>query len=180
MTNKLLELKQSEKYVSIYANENDTSKFVFGRILSVSEKYFAIYMIAPDGNYDGVLVKCLKDLIRIEIDDKYSNKMKQIIKSANENRFNFSLDNQNIIGAILDIAKTTKKIISLELLNSGENDVVGFVESVNSNICVIKQINEYGEEDGYSYIFLDNITQITYDSIDEQIVLNLWESVRNK
>ena len=77
--------------------------------------------------------------------------------------------------SVLRFAKAFKKIVSFELINSKNDDVVGFVEVIDEGCCKIKQVDFYGHEDGYSFIELENITQISVDSRDEQIVLRLWE-----
>ena len=176
MIKKLLKLSVLKKYVSLYVNESDASKFVFGRILCANKDYVVIYMIAPNGKYDGILVKETTAVIRIEVEDKYSRKMHQLISSNEMRKFNFVLDDHNILSSLFNIAKNEHKIISLELLNSEMNNVVGFVENTDENVCMIRQVDLYGDDDGFSYIDLNDITQVTYDSDDEQIILRLWES----
>ena len=38
-------------------------------------------------------------------------------------------------------------------------------------MCQIKQVDEFGEDDGVAFILIKNITQISYDSEEEQIIL---------
>ena len=40
----------------------------------------------------------------------------------------------------------------------------------------VKQIDLYGQEDGFSYISINDITKISYDSEDERIIMRLYES----
>lgn len=179
MLKKILELSETNKFVSIYVNERDTSKFVFGRILCANDDYVVIYMIAPNGRYDGVLVKDINNVIRIEFDDKYADRMNQLINEDELYKFDIVLECHDILMSILKIAKKEHKILSLELLNSEINDVVGFVENIDENLCTIKQVDLYGNEDGISYIKLNDITQISFDSDDEQIILNLWKKIND-
>ena len=89
--------------------------------------------------------------------------------------FSYSFTQEDIKDALLSIALKTKEIVSIELANSGFNDVVGFVEEKNDGYSKIRQIDEYGFEDGYSYIRVNDITQISYSSQDEKRILKLWK-----
>lgn len=177
MIDKLFELKELKKYVSLYTNEEDTSKFIFGKIMYVNTDYVVIYMIAPDGNYDGILVKDIDSVMRIEFDDIYSEKMIKLIDESRLPKFDLLIENKGILISILKKFKDEHKILSIELLHSESDDVVGFVESIDEKSCMIKQVDLYGHENGFSYVFLNDITQISYDSNDEQIILKLWKKL---
>lgn len=175
MISKLEELRDENKYISIYMNRNIPANFVYGRVLSVDEDYIVVYLIAPNGKYDGVLVKETCEIFRIEEECQYSERMQKLIDKEECDRFPFVLECHNVVNELIQIAKDTQKIISLELLNSEENDVVGFVENIDGDLCTIKQIDLYGQVDGYSYISMNDITQISYDSEDERILMQLCE-----
>ncbi len=53
--------------------------------------------------------------------------------------------------------------------------LVGFVDTLYENECKIKQVDEYGYEDGYSYLKIDEITGISYSRMTEQRLMKLWE-----
>ena len=76
---------------------------------------------------------------------------------------------------VLLLAKDKNWIVSIELLDSGYDDVVGFVEIVSNDLCEINQIDSYGYYDGVSSIKLCEITQISCNSTDEQLLLKLWK-----
>ena len=73
--------------------------------------------------------------------------------------------------APLSYGQEAGKIVSLELLSSGYNDLQGFVKEVAKDHCVLRQIEEYGEEDGTSIVELSGITRINCDSFEEQKLL---------
>lgn len=162
------------KLVSVYMDSQNTTNFIFGRIICINNDNIAINMISPTGYYDGILVKSTEEIIRLEIDDEYGQKIKKLYQQNDCKDNAIILNNKDIIGSMLNIAKQSKKIISCELINSEKNDIVGFVEDVVNGICTIKQVNSYGYDDGFSYIMVDDISQITYDSSDEQSLLKLW------
>lgn len=175
----LNEMQKEQKYVSIYTNTKDLSKFIFGRILSVNNNYIAIYMISPDGLFDGILVIQTNDICRIEIDSQYSKELLKLISSNNQEQPEYNLDPEKIAESLLSISRDEKKLIAVELLKSGYDDIVGFVEHVENNLCKIKQVDSYGYEDGISYIKISDMTQISFNSLSENKTYELWK-INNK
>lgn len=171
MLNELINICKNEILVSLYTNQNDISKFIFGKILSVNDNEFAFYMISPDGKYDGVLVKEINSIVYFETDNQY---IKEMCKLCDEHSLCspfIDFNKNNIKTAVLLEAMKSKKIVSLELNYSGFDNVVGFVEDVSDNLCKIKQVDLQGLYDGVAFVVESNITQISYDSHEEQQIL---------
>lgn len=175
MLTQLSLFQKNGKFISIYTDKNDTSRFIFGKILSVTNDHVLIYTLAPNGSYDGVVVKEVNSIIRIEAGDRYSEKMMKLAcAEANIQTLLQEADADNLVLLLALVAAQHKKIVSIELLESGENDVVGFVEDVESGILKVKQVDSYGMIDGHSFIYLDDISQISLDSDDERIIERLF------
>lgn len=173
--NTLIKISNENKNVSIYTNYNEPSKFHYGRILCVNSDEIAIYMISPDGLYDGILVKKTEDIIRVEIDGQYEKKMKKLCSLSQLIPFKYFLNSTSIKDSLLKIAIQSRQIVSIELVDSGYMDVVGFVDEIVDGLCKIKIVDEYGFEDGYCFVMTDKITEISYASQDECRILKLWE-----
>lgn len=173
MKEKLIELKKQNKNISIYCCE-DNSKFTYGKILSVNDYEFALLMYTPYGKFDGIIVKKIDDITRIEYDGQYDQKMQKVL-SRNLDAENYCIDDSLITSSILELSLKFNKIVSVELLNSGYDNVVGFVDEICDNKCTIKLIDEYGYEDGYSFILISDITQVMFDGERENLFLKLWK-----
>lgn len=171
----LSEICNSNKKASIYTNEQETNKFHYGTILAVNDKEIAISMISPKGEFDGVSVIPTDFVYRIETDGQYSEKMEKLCSDMYYDKFDKELDTSKIKESLLDIAVQTQQIVSLELVDSGYYDVVGFVKEIKDGCCRIRVVDEYGAEDGDSFVMLDNITQVCYASEDENLILRLWK-----
>ncbi len=174
MLKMLSELCLSRKFVSIYTNCEEPSKFYYGTILAVNDKEIAIDMTLPDGGNDGIVAEKVDKVFRIEIGGQYEKKMKKLCSLNPYKPFEGRLDNSNIMESILLLALRLKEIVSIELLDSGYDDIVGFVDVIENGQCKIRQIDEYGYEDGCSYILINDITKISYLSQYEKRILNLW------
>lgn len=173
MINLLYELQNKGSFVSIYTNDENTSKFIFGKILCVNNSEIAIYMLSPDGSYDGILVTDNSKIFRIETNSDYNKKMQKLCNFEELPVCYEFKNNENIKKELLYLAHKTKQAVSIELLNSGYDDVVGIVENIGDNICTISQINQYGKPDGVSFVSMQDITQISYNSQDEIIIMRL-------
>lgn len=163
----LRKLYKTKNFVSIYSNLEETEKFIYGKILCVNEDEILIYMLSPNGNYDGMLVQQTPNIFRIEYGGEYESKMKLLSSNYDLPDFDFPADESNIGLSMLRNVLNNKKMVSIELLSSGIYDIVGIVEKIDETTCKIKQYNDYGFEDGYSIINLDDITKICCDSEEE-------------
>lgn len=163
----------SDENVCLYSNSEDISGFTFGRFIACDDSFFAFEMVTPNGNPDGVLVKEIDKVYRVEKNSKYCRKMEIIMEACKCQMPDYSIDDHDVVGSIMEKAQSTKRVVSIELLNSGKEDIVGFVENLTTEQYVIRQYDEYGEEDGISYIKKEDISQISFDSEDEIRLLRI-------
>lgn len=172
----LNELYKSEKVASFYTNRMEINSFHFGLVLAVNEYEIALQLITPDGEYDGITVMDTEKIFRVETDGQYAKKM---CKLCDKNALIpvCKIDDDDILKSVLMLSAETKEIVSCELLNSGYNDVVGFVLSVDDDECKIQIIDDYGFDDGVAHIPIDNITQIAYATQSEQRIKRLYNKI---
>lgn len=170
---KLKEIRCADQFASIYTDESTKSKFTFGKVINIGEDFFAIKLISPEGKPDGLLVKEIDSIFRIELNSKYNNKMMILLNENTEKNEDYLIDDNDIVLSTLLCSKKFKLIVSLEILESGYDDIVGFVDSVENGLCKIKQIDEYGDDNGDSFVSLLDITQISCNSSDEKIIHSL-------
>lgn len=174
MYNTLKPLCNEKRYVAIYDDCNDTSKFKFGVLLCVDDAYFALASITPNGDYDGIVVDETDDVFRVDCCGNYHNKMAKLSRICKDALELPVWEQGEIIKSLLRFAQKVKRLISFELSDSGIKDISGFVEDISECVCKVHAIDEYGFDDGYSYIDMDSITQITFDSEDEQRIARLY------
>ena len=174
MINLLKKLCFEQKYICIYTNYSDVSKFIYGKLLFVNDYHVVIYSISPFGKYDGIILKDVNDIFRIEIDGQYATMMNYLINDSELPLCNIQIFNDDAVSSLIKFAAKELKIIAIELNKSGYNDIIGFVQNYNEYICEVKQVDSYGCIDGYSIIKIEDISQISYDSIDEQHLFNLY------
>lgn len=164
--------KTENKNLCIHSNSYDTAKFIYGTIICADRDFFAVKAIAPDGTPDGIIAKRTDSVIYIETDKQYDEKI-QVLSSGRTCDYNVILKESFIPISLLESAKAQKQIVSVKLIPSDIYDIIGFVAGIKDNICTVKQINEYGKETGMAYFKIEDITEVSYASQDELLLLKL-------
>lgn len=164
-----------KKNVCVYTCDSEISKFLYGRIIFIDNEFFALYMLTPNGENDGILVKKISCITYVEMDGQYDEKMKKLCPNFDDliSETPIDFENGNALFSIMLEALRTEKPISVELLDSGVDSVIGQVTAVNEKICTVRQIYEYGCDDGIAYVNVPDITQVSYASADNSILLLL-------
>lgn len=176
MKKKLKNLCKSEQYISIYSrSEGNQNTFSYGQILAVSEIYYALVMFSPSGKFDGIKVGEIDNILKIETGVLYNQRMQKIIDKKSYKKEDYNIKEENIVLSFLECAQKKEYIVSIELANSGINDVVGFVDCLENSVCSVNQVDLYGYNDGRVFFEIDDISQIICNSLEEQTLLNLWK-----
>ena len=123
----LKEWMESQKFVDIYTSPEKPTKFIYGRILAVNTEHVAIYMLSTDGGFDGVVMRPLSDVYRVDVDNQYETVMQKLRSLHHEQLPEFVLDNEQISHSLLTIAQQTQRVVSLVLKGSDYYDLVGLL-----------------------------------------------------
>ena len=168
MKNVMNAIMQENRFVSLYTDEKDSSKFIFGKIIALDDVYFAFSSISPNGDDDGIIIMQIERVYRVETQSKYEQKMLTLMKAKGIKETNDLVDTQDVLLHYLFAAKKSGRIVSIEINESGYEDILGYIASIEDNICCINQIDLYGKCDGKSYIRLSDISQFEYGSDEEK------------
>lgn len=161
MLNLLNEMKEQHKWVALYHNERDHSAFFFGKILAVTENYLVAMSVGLDGAYDGVVLYETEDIFRIEFGSQYEDKILTLLDQPTfENCWLPMIDEHHIMESLLESVQKNQIFLSVELRNSGEDDITGMAVELRDGLLRLNHIDEYGNADGTSYVKLSDITQI--------------------
>lgn len=175
----LKKIREKNEYVCIHSNVNDTSKFIFGKLIGIDGIFFALSMISLDGKADGIVIKEIDDIQYVEQSTSYIEKMSRLLSYWNEKIRTdeiFSPIMDGILQWGLDLAKKRKYVVSLEINHSGIIDITGIIIENENELCVLKQIDENGQEDGVCYVSHEEITQLCMNSSDENRVSILFQT----
>lgn len=170
----LYELAQSKEYAMFFGNP-ETDKFKFGYVLAVNENEIAIQELSLDGEDDGIVVMDSNRIYKVERNGQYVDKMMKLSSNKKISDWLGRIDENKILESILlkDVLKD--KIVSIELLDSGYYAASGFIDKIQKDQCSLKQIDEYGVEDGMAYFLLSDISELEISSQFEKRIQKLYE-----
>lgn len=174
MIKELLKLHSAKSKASIYTNTNELDKFHYGTVIAVDDKEIAIHMISPDGDDDGVSVMSVDNVFRVDVGGQYAEKMGKLYVGKTLRDYALPKCDDGILMSALLYALAEKEVVSIELIDSGYNDIVGIPETIDSGECSIRQFDEYGYEDGFSFISVKDITKLSFSTDAEKRIMRLW------
>ncbi|MDF1494829.1 hypothetical protein [Caproiciproducens sp. CPB-2] len=170
-------LNRDKEIVLIYTNAEQTQNFSAGVISEIFDNEVIISHYLPNGKYDGYVVKQISNIYKIETDSKYVKKIK-ILGKINKTKYDQLCRVQGSgFLTLLTYAHETKKVVTVELINSGNNDATGFVQQINDKYCIILMLDEYGENDGVSMFNIEDISHLSCDGDDEIVLKQLHDAL---
>ncbi len=170
----LIRCQENKKLIGVYTNRQDLSKFDVGVVLAVDDDFLVLSSVSKFGKLNGLLLVELGSVVRIDEDSVYLKKINALMRYFNEKPEVFSAE-QYLVYSLLEYCHANNRIAAIDLLDSGTYDAVGFVDELDTERCVIKQVSEFGKNDGTSNILLADITSISCSS-EMEVMLEVLSS----
>lgn len=130
-----------------------------------------------NGKYDGYIVKQISDIYKIETDSKYVRKIKILSEINKAKHDQLCRVKESGFLSLLTYAYETKKVVTIELIDSGDNDATGFVQQIDDKYCTISMLDQYGENDGTVIFEIRNVSNLSCDGNDEAILKQLYDTL---
>ncbi len=163
-------------FISMYTNQTDSDAFTFCKAVLVHDEFSVVLMEHPSGNFDGIQMLQNDLILRIETDDRYAEKMAILRQAHPWEEPDLSALAECTPEAMLRYLMENKRICSAEILDSGSQDVFGFVEGIEGDVCKLTMLDQYGYEDGTCYLPIPHLTRIAFGSEEHQILETLWNA----
>lgn len=152
-------------FVSVYVNEMNIDSFCFGKIIKRDKVFFIMEEISPKGKKDGLLLRRIDRIIKIEMQNQYEKDMLLLMEKENYNSNFYSFNSNNLLEELLQYAIDNRFIVKVLTY---ENDMIkGYPIEINSEYCKVMEIDEMGVELGIAYIPNREIFEIDCNSSDE-------------
>ncbi len=177
MSNKVNLLKKIEsgRWVSVYRDDPD--KFIYGRILACNDTFTLLVLASPEGKYDGLAMIETDDITRIEYGGDYAARMSRLM---NEDEINASVPvnehgfkDECICEQMLGLSRDTRSVVSIEIQDSGYDNVTGIVKSVDGDCVIVDIYDTYGKPDGAALLSMEDITEIALGGDREAAIKRL-------
>ena len=172
----LIENLITEKaYVCIHLDAS-TENFAYGKILACDEDRYVVLEVSPAGYDDGIVIDDIADIRYIEKGGPYDEKMAKLMRISGYKDRDIEIAQEHILEWGLAYALANSFVVSIEVDDSGINNIVGRIEKVEDGICKVVQIDAYGEFDGDAYVRIEDISQLVIDSEEERMIRALNEN----
>jgi len=160
-------------FVAIYT-DLEAETFGLGMVVAFDDKDVIIGSVDPSGNEDGLILYNVDTICKIEKDTQYCQKIKKLMQSKKTSLATHGFG-KKILQELLSLAKDNKKLVEIQLQNSHKSDTVGFVESLDNNVCKIRQFDYLGNEDGCCIFLIEDISSVKYDNRESKDTLLLMD-----
>lgn len=167
MINKLNKLLKTKTMCEIYADTNNTDKFIVGYVSGVDDEFCLITNFDYYGNYDGIICLTNNDIYRIQTNTRYITAIKKLMGKKN-NLIVQSLPAKDILNTVINQLANSKSICQIELCDSEFVTLSGIIKTYDCQrgIVELELIDDYGDSDGETIIDVQTVNLITYDSLD--------------
>ena len=176
MKNILEQSLQEQHIISIYTDTENTDRFSAGFIQALTETEILIAHVSPYGLYDGYLLKNPDDIYRLNYGGTYENTIEKLYSIRQQEHQKVSCADNKIKANLLQFALENHLVVSIELNNSGYDDIQGIVNAIDNNLVELTVLESTGAIDGYTTTYFNNITLLTCDSDKEIALKYLYEN----
>jgi hypothetical protein len=136
-------------------------------VTDVDEDSALLQCVTPGGHYCGYLVKRLDRIYRVIVGSLDARRAENLFRMRGV--FHEAVEHcpgGNIL-ALLQYAKSAGKVVSIELIESDQWDIMGFVTNVDGQAVTIRQVTNYAGNDGCASPYLEDITEVSCDDDGE-------------
>lgn len=172
-------LYKQGKLVEIYTDQYDTSSFCLGYINSINSTHIFVNAIDYYGEEDGITVRRISDIYRIEYDGEYETRIEKLFNIKNQTFENYPTFSS--LDMLLNTARLSGSVVTITT-GDFENKVAvsGIVEKAVSNMVFIKEVGRDGSTLGSIILNQDDICGIYYCSKDEKDIKLLLEDYKSE
>lgn len=159
----------------VYIDDKKTESFCFGRLDYADDKFFLINEISPKGLEEGIVLRKIESIFKIEKDSQYCNDMKFLMQSNNTEFKKYDFKNEKLVYQVLRYALKNKLVVTL-FYGAEKYKVTGFPLEIDNDFCKLVVIDDYGYEyEEQSIVYLNDISGIDCDNEKEKRLKLLHE-----
>lgn len=151
-----------DEFIAVYTN-TDLDCFGLGYVLAVNDDFLLIKSIDPQAEADGISLYTIDDIVLVERNTKYCQKIEQLINLKGVKLKDYELNQKDYISWMLNKSKEERGLINIQLLGDANCNLFGIVKEFDKETCTIVQIDSYGDEDGESQFAIQDISSIKLD-----------------
>ena len=143
-----------------HIDSGDPESFVVGQLEMFDDKWFLMQDISSVGHWNGIALYLQSDIVSVDEHSSYIDKLTSIIEYRGLKKPSSPPLCGELLTSLLFFAKKAGRLVGIELYKSGWRNVVGSVDHLDNDLVCVKQIDEYGQSNGISYVLINAITRV--------------------
>ncbi|MDR3287355.1 MAG: hypothetical protein LBT27_07925, partial [Prevotellaceae bacterium] len=178
MKKEILNRLFKDKLIEVYTNKNDMSKFHAGILEHIYEDSFIIKSYHYTGLTNGFVLIRNTDVYKINKDTPYLKRLafliKNIIQETIQNKYSeLELSSTPDYGIDIVINECYKRnlLVSINLIYDVK--IKGKIIKYDDEFIQIEQFSDYGDNEGISIIRYEDVENIYFDGLEENIITSL-------
>lgn len=168
--------------VSVYSSYIEPEKCSVGYIDFITSEHFIMKHVAPDGNYDGYIVRRIEDVFRVDINGEYEKNLELLYNLQKQQHQAFVKNNKtkDLFEETLIFAQKNNLVVTI-CIDETENqdDIVGFVKNISVQGVTISRVSLNGLVDEETSIFIGHMIRMDCDTADEKKYKLLFSHKKN-
>ena len=168
----IAELLQSGKFCCVFTD--DANGFNFGYLTDSDGEFLRMEQIDRYGEPDGTICQRIESITKIETDTKYAADIELLFRSKGYGKSPKRWRHGDVLETFLSECLRDKRICTVELFDSGCDDVVGFLTETDGEKLTFLMLDEHGEADGNAVFERGSISSIWSGSKDEEKIAALF------
>lgn len=168
----IAKLLREDKLCSVFTN--DAEKYMAGYLLDSDGEYMLMELLNPYGYSDGLCCQRIESVTKVETDTLYNEDLELLAGYRRQTRRQKIERQGNVLDAFLTEALHGKKLCTVELYDSGCDDVIGFLTEIDGEELVFAMLDEHGNPDGKTVFERSSISSIKFESEDEEKIVALF------
>lgn len=150
---------EQKRLGAYHLDSGDPETFVVGQLLRKDLAWLLMRDVTPDGCWNGLALYQASDLVAEETNTAYCRKLERLLAIRGEAAPEAPAMTGSPLTDLLSFAKAHRRVVGLELFQSGTHDVEGIADLCTDRFVRIRQLTELGEPDGVTYVALSAVTR---------------------
>lgn len=161
----LLQSMERHQFLGLFNDPENLESFVAGFVIAMHEDEFLFARVTPTGEYDGYGIYCCEELLLLERDTRYLRKLELLYQKRNQHHELIEF-RDDLMEDLLHFAYVSKKRVTLEVCESGRENIYGIIISYEKDFLSVRLI----EDDcinGVAYVNINDITNALCDTVED-------------
>lgn len=163
--------KLSQSLVSVYYDSDDWSHFSVGYVDLVTASHVRLRAVSRYGEPAGFEIRELPEVCKVEQGGKYEKKIEKLVRNKGQVFKEVGLKDYSASDLFRDALRQSLEdsVIIVVWGNDDDDSSTGYVEDLEAESFTLRLINQFGENDGFATMSIDEIICLDFNTRSEQM-----------